>query len=67
MCADKSVSAFPDGENLFKWVATITGPKDTVSIISDSLSNLGYNLIYCRETWQATLLSDPHASLLKKA
>lgn len=31
MCMDKSVSAFPDGENLFKWIATITGPKDTVS------------------------------------
>lgn len=30
MCSDKSVSAFPDGENLFKWVATISGPKDTV-------------------------------------
>ncbi|XP_054275252.1 ubiquitin-conjugating enzyme E2 C [Macrosteles quadrilineatus] len=30
MCTDKSVSAFPDGENLFKWVATITGPIETV-------------------------------------
>lgn len=27
---EKGVSAFPDGENLFKWVGTITGPKDTV-------------------------------------
>ena len=27
---DKSVSAFPDGENFFKWIGTINGPKDTV-------------------------------------
>ncbi|XP_014229185.1 ubiquitin-conjugating enzyme E2 C [Trichogramma pretiosum] len=30
MHADKGISAFPDGENLFKWVGTITGPQDTV-------------------------------------
>lgn len=30
MLQDKSVSAFPEGENLFKWVGTITGPKDSV-------------------------------------
>ncbi|KAF7487895.1 Ubiquitin-conjugating enzyme E2 C [Sarcoptes scabiei] len=30
MSGDKSISAFPDGENLFKWFATIKGPKDTV-------------------------------------
>lgn len=27
---EKGVSAFPDGENLFKWIGTITGPRDTV-------------------------------------
>ncbi|XP_018324944.1 ubiquitin-conjugating enzyme E2 C [Agrilus planipennis] len=27
---DKSVSAFPEGENLFRWIGTITGPSDTV-------------------------------------
>ncbi|XP_058789928.1 ubiquitin-conjugating enzyme E2 C [Phymastichus coffea] len=27
---EKGVSAFPDGENLFKWVGTIHGPIDTV-------------------------------------
>lgn len=30
MSQDKSVSAFPEGENLFKWIGTIMGPKDTV-------------------------------------
>lgn len=30
MCHEPDISAFPDGENIFKWVGTITGPKDTV-------------------------------------
>ncbi|XP_051168703.1 ubiquitin-conjugating enzyme E2 C [Leptopilina boulardi] len=30
MSSEKGVSAFPEGENLFKWVGTITGPLDTV-------------------------------------
>ncbi|KAL1502179.1 hypothetical protein ABEB36_007361 [Hypothenemus hampei] len=30
MSADKSISAFPDGENFFSWIGTITGPKDSV-------------------------------------
>lgn len=30
MSQDKNVSAFPEGENLFKWIGTITGPKDSV-------------------------------------
>ncbi|KAK2723295.1 ubiquitin-conjugating enzyme E2 C-like isoform X2 [Artemia franciscana] len=30
MSSDKSVSAFPDGDNLLSWTATIQGPKDTV-------------------------------------
>lgn len=30
MSTDKSISAFPDGENLFKWIGTISGPKGTV-------------------------------------
>lgn len=32
MSTEKGVSAFPDGENLFKWIGTITGPRDTVII-----------------------------------
>ncbi|XP_014294304.1 ubiquitin-conjugating enzyme E2 C [Halyomorpha halys] len=30
MSGEKGVSAFPEGENLFKWVATINGPAGTV-------------------------------------
>lgn len=30
MAQDKSISAFPDGENLFTWIGTISGPKDSV-------------------------------------
>lgn len=30
MSTEKGVSAFPDGENLFKWIGTISGPLDTV-------------------------------------
>lgn len=30
MSAEKGVSAFPDGDNLFKWIGTISGPLGTV-------------------------------------
>jgi ubiquitin-conjugating enzyme E2 C len=30
MKGDKGISAFPDGDNIFKWVGTITGPEETV-------------------------------------
>ncbi|XP_076269114.1 ubiquitin conjugating enzyme vih [Rhynchophorus ferrugineus] len=30
MSPDKSISAFPEGENLFRWIGTIMGPKDSV-------------------------------------
>ena len=30
MSEEKSVSAFPEGEDIFKWKATIQGPEDTV-------------------------------------
>ncbi|KAH3812028.1 ubiquitin-conjugating enzyme E2 C-like [Dreissena polymorpha] len=30
MSGDPGVTAFPDGDNLFKWIATLSGPKGTV-------------------------------------
>ena len=30
MSSEKGISAFPDGDNIFRWVGTITGPVDTV-------------------------------------
>ncbi|XP_037935371.1 ubiquitin-conjugating enzyme E2 C [Teleopsis dalmanni] len=30
MSTEKGISAFPDGENIFKWIGTITGPINTV-------------------------------------
>ncbi|XP_037796085.1 ubiquitin-conjugating enzyme E2 C-like [Penaeus monodon] len=30
MSANKGISAFPEGDNLFKWIGTITGPASTV-------------------------------------
>lgn len=30
MATDKTISAFPEGENLFKWIGTIAGPAGTV-------------------------------------
>ena len=35
MSGDQGVSAFPDGDNLFSWIATINGGADTMY---DSLS-----------------------------
>lgn len=29
MSSEKGISAFPDGENIFKWIGTIAGPEDT--------------------------------------
>ena len=31
MSGEKGVSAFPDGDNLFKWIGTIQGPSGTVN------------------------------------
>ena len=31
MSGDPGISAFPDGDNLFRWIATLHGPKETVS------------------------------------
>lgn len=39
MSGDPGVTAFPDGDNLFKWIATVVGPKGTV------YEGLSYKLI----------------------
>lgn len=33
MSGEKGVSAFPDGDNLFKWIGTIQGPSGTVTSV----------------------------------
>lgn len=33
MSGSTEVSAFPDGDNIFKWIGTVKGPKGTVSIV----------------------------------
>lgn len=33
MSGEKGVSAFPDGDNLFKWIGTIQGPIGTVRAV----------------------------------
>lgn len=30
MSGDKGISAFPDGDTLLTWVATVTGPDESV-------------------------------------
>lgn len=30
MSGDKGISAFPESDNLFKWIGTIDGPQGTV-------------------------------------
>jgi len=33
MSGSKGISAFPDGDNLFKWIGTIEGPQNTVGAL----------------------------------
>jgi len=33
MSSEKGVTAFPEDDNLFKWVGTIEGPQGTVSFV----------------------------------
>lgn len=48
MSGDKSISAFPETDNLFKWIGTINGPQETVSahlMIHMSLMSFDYMFI----------------------
>ncbi|CAG2163968.1 unnamed protein product [Oppiella nova] len=40
--SDQSMTAFPDGDNLFRWIATITGPKDTQKLPNFKFNNDGF-------------------------
>lgn len=40
MSGEKGVSAFPDGDNLFKWIGTIQGPTGTVKFFSQIFNQL---------------------------
>lgn len=51
MNTEQGVSAFPEGENLFKWIGTITGPSDTVRLCDEPLQILEYRiLMFCPDT-----------------
>ena len=57
MSGDHGVSAFPDGDNLFKWVGTLVGPKDTVSEEA---------LIFSWKHFVCYLCSRPNSKVLEK-
>jgi len=46
MKGDKGISAFPDGDNIFKWIGTIQGPEGTVSLME-----LAIFIHYILSTW----------------
>ena len=45
MSGEKGVSAFPDGDNLFKWIGTIQGPTGTVLIYFNCIKIFQSSLI----------------------
>jgi hypothetical protein len=55
---DRNVSAFPEGESLFKWIGTISGPKGTVSssdkcnVIIKGCGHIGNNQSCIVLTWR---------------
>ena len=48
MAGDKSVSAFPDGDNLLSWKGTITGAAGTVTLISRLFAIFYQGPLRCR-------------------
>ena len=45
MSGDKGISAFPDGDTLLTWVATVTGPDESVY---EGMQNSSYSGIRLR-------------------
>lgn len=56
---DKGISAFPEGDNLFKWVGTLTGPATTVSVAFFLLKHLNLLSVLCfLFRWTHSLVMD---------
>lgn len=49
MSGDKGISAFPESDNLFKWIGTIDGAQGTVSRVYFLLRYEKYSLSSCSD------------------
>ena len=49
MSGDKGISAFPESDNLFKWIGTIDGAQGTVGRVYFLLQREKYSLSSCSD------------------